>query len=115
MTLSYPAKTARYTVGYHGTNREAAQAILREGFRAGTYFAESLDAALRFGGEYLFAVVFDGDRLDGSSDPEDRWQWWTWGAILPDRILWAGRLARIYENGEWLRILNEALTPCPTP
>ncbi len=115
MTLSYPAKTPRYMVGYHGTNCEAARSILREGFRAGTYFAEGLDAALRFGGEYLFAVVFDSDRFNWSSDREDHWQWWTRETVLPDRILWAGALIPTYESGEWLHILNEEPVPCPTP
>ena len=43
---------------YHGTDRAAAESILREGFRARTYFAQHLEDALAFGGLHVFEVAF---------------------------------------------------------
>jgi len=46
------------TVWYHGTSKENAESILREGFRVGTYFGKDLADALFMGGAYVFAVSF---------------------------------------------------------
>ncbi len=43
---------------YHGTNWRSAQAILREGFKPGTYFAFHLEDAVGYGGPYVFEVGF---------------------------------------------------------
>ncbi|MBP5459399.1 MAG: hypothetical protein J6Y62_04490 [Clostridia bacterium] len=57
---------------YHGTNQANAMAILKEGFKKGTYFTPYLDSALVFGGEYVFAVWLEGERIENWG--EDRWQ-----------------------------------------
>lgn len=42
---------------FHGTNRRAALSILRNGFRARTYFACHLEDAIAFGGCHVLEVV----------------------------------------------------------
>ena len=71
-------------VWYHGTSEDAAQRILQEGFKPGTYFARNLADSLHMGGTVLFEVVFD-------EDPTDYWEVIT-GYIPPDRILMAYRV-----------------------
>lgn len=46
---------------YHGTQLQAAQAILRTGFARGSYFTPYLDSALEMGGTYVFAVAKEDD------------------------------------------------------
>jgi len=46
-----------YKLWYHGTNKESASKILKNGFKEGTYFARHLEDALGFGGEYVFEVA----------------------------------------------------------
>jgi hypothetical protein len=46
-------------IWFHGTNRAASQAIIEQGFREESWFAESLEDAIEFGGEYVFEVAFD--------------------------------------------------------
>jgi len=43
---------------YHGTSKENADKILKEGFNKYTYFAKNLNDALMMGGEYVFGVAF---------------------------------------------------------
>jgi len=43
---------------YHGTSKENAEKILKEGFDQYTYFAKNLTDALSMGGPYVFAVAF---------------------------------------------------------
>lgn len=47
------------SVCWHGTSKKAAENILKEGFNKGTYFSKHLEDALGFGGNYVFAVVFE--------------------------------------------------------
>jgi len=42
---------------YHGTNKENAEMILKEGFKPGTYFAKNLAEALMYGGGHVFEVL----------------------------------------------------------
>src|SRR5262245_1314684 len=47
-------------IWFHGTkSKEAADSILAEGFRAGTYFADALEDALGFGGDWVFEVALE--------------------------------------------------------
>jgi len=47
---------------YHGTTKENAEKILKSGyFKEYTYFANHLEDALEFGGDYVFFVWFEGD------------------------------------------------------
>jgi hypothetical protein len=46
-------------IWWHGTtSARKARAILRDGFRKGTYFARHLEDALEFGGRHVFTVQF---------------------------------------------------------
>ena len=44
---------------FHGTNKESANKILKNGFKKGTWFADHLEDALEFGGNHIFQVVID--------------------------------------------------------
>ena len=44
---------------YHGTTKENADKILKEGFKEYTYFAKNLKDAIGFGGGYVFEVVME--------------------------------------------------------
>ena len=46
---------------YHGTTKEASEIILKEGFRAGTYFSKEMASSLVMGGDYVFWVWFNED------------------------------------------------------
>lgn len=70
---------------YHGTGRDNALSIMKTGFRKGTFFTPYLDSALVFGGEYVFAVWLENERIEDFG--EDNWQFTIpedWG---PDRIV----------------------------
>ncbi len=44
---------------YHGTTKENAENISKNGFKSNTYFALNLADALEFGGKYIFSVVLN--------------------------------------------------------
>lgn len=67
---------------FHGTTKENADKILIEGFNVGTYFANHLEDALAFGGEYVFFVKFKESGFDGPGD----WQFHLRNHLLPDKI-----------------------------
>ena len=67
---------------YHGTNVDAAQAILKNGFLSDTWFAPNLADALKFGGQHIFSVVFDSNSI-----PPDEWQWHVLNAVPVDQII----------------------------
>jgi hypothetical protein len=52
---------------FHGTGRENVEAIQRDGFKEGTYFARHMEDAAKFGGPCVFAVDvhFERPSLDG--------------------------------------------------
>lgn len=64
---------------FHGTDADAAQSILREGFRDWTYFARALEDAVEFGGDHIFEVCVD---LPDS----DNWQPRLSG-VKPDQVV----------------------------
>jgi hypothetical protein len=75
-------------IAYHGTNREAAASIHREGFRPETWFSWRLEDALGFGGPCIFMVEFSDDPKRWSGFPEeDDWQFHTSIPIEPEHIL----------------------------
>lgn len=57
---------------YHGTNKEAADIILKEGFKEWSYFAINLDDALAFGGPYIFRVVLSIHKDNKNWQPRNR-------------------------------------------
>jgi hypothetical protein len=67
---------------YHGTKfKKDADKILKEGFKAWSYFATDLGTALGQGGKYVFEVVFL------KKDLPDYWQVRCEQKIQPDRII----------------------------
>ena len=65
---------------YHGTNKENAQPILKEGFRPGVYFARNLQDAIGEGETHVFEVTFD--------DPPDHWKFsFTDKSVEADKIV----------------------------
>ena len=56
-----------YRIVYHGTTRANATKIRRGGFKKGTWFAEHLECAVGYGGEYVFEIA-----LPDSSIPKWR-------------------------------------------
>ncbi len=67
---------------FHGTNKDAAEKILTEGFNVGTYFARHLEDALEFGGDSVFCVDFPKDEFDLPDD----WQFHVDKKIPPNQI-----------------------------
>lgn len=67
---------------YHGTNANAAQAILKGGFLPDTWFAPNLADALKFGGLHIFSVVFDNRLILPGA-----WQWHVPYSLPADRII----------------------------
>ena len=69
---------------FHGTSKENAEKILVEGFNVGTFFADHLEDALAFGGEYVFFVRFEESGFNIDSVIE--WQFHLRDRVLPDKI-----------------------------
>lgn len=65
-------------MGFHGTNKDGALAILKDGFQPETYFAQHLEDALEFGGSWVFMVWF-------KEVPHD-WQYRNKVRIPPENI-----------------------------
>ena len=98
----------RLMIWYHGTNAEAAQQIMREGFRPGTNFASHLEDALGYGGLHVFDVALREPR------GEERWQWDCLEAVPPESIV-RYRVVRppaaVFENEQLNEyVFQEALT-----
>ena len=72
---------------YHGTTPENAESILKEGFRAGSYFAYRVEDSLAYGGPYLFAVAFSADPAMWHGE-ENGFQFHLREAMGPEEILW---------------------------
>lgn len=73
---------------YHGTGEKQAKSILREGFRAGTWFASHLEDALEFGGVHVFEAVVEVDKMPPPDENErDLWQFWIRTPWPPDKIV----------------------------
>jgi len=58
---------------YHGTCKENAEKILKEGFKQYTYFSKDLASAISMGGKYVFGVEF---KHDGAPDWFEGWRAW---------------------------------------
>lgn len=54
-------------IWFHGTDRQAAQAISEQGFRADTWLAEHLEDAVEFGGEYVFEVALSHEPVEAGN------------------------------------------------
>jgi len=53
---------------WHGTNRKNASAILKSGyFQKDTWFANHMEDAISFGGQYVFTIVLEMEK-------HNRWQ-----------------------------------------
>lgn len=68
------------SIYYHGTNKPAAELILKNGFKAGTYFTWDLHSALTMGGQWVFGIFFE------DKDIKDYWEWMTPTPISTARI-----------------------------
>lgn len=75
---------------WHGTNKQNADKIKKEGFNEGSYFARHLEDALTFGGLYVFRVEFDPNEfyIHKQTVPlsEIEWQFHITKRVLPDKI-----------------------------
>jgi len=63
---------------YHGTNKENALKISKNGFKVGTHFASHLEDALEFGGSWIFVVKWDHKPFN--------WQFLNKRIIKPNKI-----------------------------
>ena len=63
---------------YHGTNKENALKIIKEGFAVGTHFAHHIEECLEFGGSWVFRIEW--------KDKPDNWQFLNKRHISPKRI-----------------------------
>jgi len=71
-------------LAYHGTNKKAADSILKNGFNKGSWFAYHLEDALAFGGNYVFVVWFDKKKFNNTGKKD--WQFWTQERISVESI-----------------------------
>ena len=72
---------------FHGTDWIAAETILAQGFKCGTYFALHLEDALTFGGPYVFQANFDEGRFNNVENAEGEWwQFWIAENLGPEKI-----------------------------
>jgi len=64
---------------YHGTNKERALKIIKNGFSIYTHFAMHLEDALEFGGSWVFVVEF-------ADEIPSNWQYVTRQKVKANRI-----------------------------
>lgn len=69
-------------VWHHGTSRENAESIRREGFRVGSWFAKEVWQAIAVGGPVVLAVMLERERLSADVD----WQVHALVPLGPERI-----------------------------
>jgi len=96
----------RLQIVFHGTKRLQAKSILKEGFRAGTYFATHLEDPLAFGGNYVFEVAYPSEKI-----AEGAWQFVINQRLSPENIvkLVHYRTTEIlFENKELFRKIFES-------
>jgi len=72
----------RACIVYHGTNAANAKRILKNGFRAGTYFAWHMEDAIGYGGLWIFEVV-----LPTRLAPKNNWQFTLDNQVPPEFII----------------------------
>ena len=81
---------------YHGTNsKRIFKIIMKEGFKAGTYFTPYLNSAITYGGKWVFAI---GESKERPGNP--------WEIIMPDPIP-PGRILYVHEYAPKLIYLNK--------
>ena len=69
---------------YHGTRNKAnAKSIVKNGFRPSTYFAIHQEDALGYGGNYLFEVAYESDKIPKGVD----WEFCNNKVIPPSAIV----------------------------
>lgn len=99
-------KDAPMRFGYHGTHsREAAEQVLKEGFKDGTYFTPQMENAYAGGDRpYVFEVLFCMD-----FEPRGGWQWVETGITSTDRIhaLYVFDKDPLYKNEGVFDVLSE--------
>ena len=81
---------------YHGTSKQNAESIMKTGFKKWTYFAKHLEDSIGYGGEYVFEVQFEKDKL------KDNWQFINHEVIPPSRIVGLTKYdaEELYDNSE---------------
>lgn len=81
---------------YHGTTKENAHSIAKDGFRAGTYFATHLEDAIAFGGPWVLEAAFP------KSAVPDYWEFIISEVVPPERIVAISRhdVTMLYLNEE---------------
>jgi len=67
---------------YHGTAKENAESILKEGFHDWTYFSDHLEDAIGYGGPYVFEVFFEQDMFEEDLEECREWQF-RWPEPIP--------------------------------
>lgn len=77
------SKTKPMQIVYHGTNKANAQSIVKNGFRPGTYFGIHQEDALGYGGNYLFEVAIESDKIPKGVD----WEFCNDELIKPSKIV----------------------------
>jgi len=79
---------------YHGTSKENSESIMKTGFKKWTYFAKHLEDSLGYGGEYVFEVQFDSEKL------KEGWQFINHEIVPIDRIVGLTRYTSLeqYDN-----------------
>ena len=106
--------TDRQVIFWHGTTKEKAEIILKEGFNKYTYFAKDIKDSLWMFGEhriYIFGVAFPFEECKGFYNHPEAWQFVSQQHILPERIvgLWCIKiLETIYLNEELRKSIFES-------
>ena len=78
----------RLRIVYHGTcSQEAADSIMRTGFKSGTYFAKDLGDSIEMGGPWIFEVCIPYDEHSEFFKEEEAWQCCHWEPIPPEMIV----------------------------
>jgi hypothetical protein len=94
-------------IWFHGTNKTNAESIFKNGFEIGTWFARHLEDALAFGGNHVFEVALDENKVN---DPEVSWQLHTLEKIGPELIIAYNvfTLTTLYDNPDLRREVFES-------
>ena len=68
-------------IRYHGTSKDNADHIIVGGFIEDTWFAESLQDAIGYGGPHIFEVAFEEEEVS------EKWQFTIPEIIPPEKII----------------------------
>jgi hypothetical protein len=86
---------------YHGTTKDKADLILREGFKPDCWFSKHMEDAVNFGGNTILTVEFERKLLPKG------WQFHVLEAIPPDRIKDARQIDALYHKPVDKELLKE--------